>query len=68
MAAIRISHAVAHGIAAAMVATTPTWVGLDSQNQYAGPLPPKETVYRPGCWPDIALIEFGYPRCVRAPE
>ena len=68
MAAIRISCAVALGIAAAMVATTPTWAGLDSQNQYAGPLPLKDTVYRPGCWPDIALIEFGYPRCVRAPE
>jgi hypothetical protein len=68
MAAIRIACALALGVAAGMVATTPIWAGPDLQSQYAGPLPPKETVYRPGCWPDITLIDLGYPRCVRAPE
>jgi hypothetical protein len=64
MAAIRIACAL--GLAAATVAT-PMWAGPDSQNEHAGPLP-KETVYRPVCWPDIVLTDSGYPRCVRAPE
>ena len=62
MAAIRILCALALGIA------TPTWAGPDMQNEYLWPLPPKETVNRPGCWPDITLIDLGHPRCVRAPE
>jgi hypothetical protein len=51
MAAIRIACAFALGIAAGMVATAPTWAGPDMQNQYAGPLPPKETVYGPAAGP-----------------
>ena len=67
MVLIRTVRALAFGIAAAMAATTPAGsASPDSQNQCAKPLAPKQTVYRPDCWPDISLIDS--PRCVRAPE
>ena len=68
MAPIGTVCALALAIGATMVATAPTWAGPDSQNPCPGPLPPKETVYRPDCGPDIALMDSGYPRCVRAAE
>jgi hypothetical protein len=68
MATIRMVCGLALWIAGAMVATTPTWAGPNVQDRGAGPLPPRETVYVPDCWPDLALIDVGLPRCVRPPE
>jgi hypothetical protein len=54
---------------AAIMATSTTLGGPpDSQSKWAAPFPPKETIYRPECWPDIAVMDSGLPRCVRAPE
>jgi hypothetical protein len=67
-----ISAALAMGIAIAVVATLATSMTLAGpphpQSKWPAPFPPRETINRPECWPDIAIMDAGLPRCVRAPD
>ena len=61
MALTRMMCALALGGIFAMAASTPSArasAGPDWQDRWTGPLPPRETIYRPECWLDDDASRF----------
>ncbi len=67
MALTRTLRTFALGMAFAMAAPA-TATRAAPPDTWAAPFPPKETIYWPECGPDIAVMDAGFPRCIRAAE